>query len=195
MTAALRRDAAPVAAPAPEPLVSVEGLTVRFKGGDGSIAAVNGVDFTLERGKVLTILGESGSGKSVTLKAMMRLHPARKTTYGGRIMIGGRNILALSERELVQVRGSVVSMIFQEPMLAFDPVYTIGHQIAETVVRHEGVSRRDADKRALDLLEMVQIPSAARRLKAYPHEMSGGMRQRAMIALALSCRPDLLLAD
>ena len=110
-------------------------------------------------------------------------------------MIGGRNILALSERELVQVRGSVVSMIFQEPMLAFDPVYTIGHQIAETVVRHEGVSRRDADKRALDLLEMVQIPSAARRLKAYPHEMSGGMRQRAMIALALSCRPDLLLAD
>ena len=177
------------------PMIRLHDLQVEFRVPGKRVQAVNGVNLEVGPGEVVALIGESGSGKSVTLKAMMRLHPPRRTRYGGGIRIGGRDILSLSERELGQVRGSVVSMIFQEPMLAFDPVYTIGRQIAETVVRHEGVSYRDAEKRALELLELVQIPSAARRLKAYPHEMSGGMRQRAMIALALSCRPDLLLAD
>src|SRR5690606_12223556 len=146
-------------------------------------------------GRVLGILGESGSGKSVTLRALIGLLPPDRTRVGGRILVAGHEITAMSERELSEIRGTKVAMIFQEPMIALDPVFTIGEQIAETIVRHERVSYGEANRRALELLEMVQIPSAARRLKAYPHEMSGGMRQRAMIALALSCRPSVLLAD
>ena len=154
---------------------------------------LNGVSFSLEAGEVLCILGESGSGKTVTVRSLMRLLPP-SARVGGRIRLAGRHPGA-QPRQLPTIRGALVSMIFQEPMTAFDPVFTIGHQIAETVRVHEGISRADARKRALNLLEMVQIPSAGQRLKAYPHEMSGGMRQRAMIALALSCRPKLLLAD
>ena len=178
-----------------DPLVSVEDLKVRFISHETTISAVNGVNFTLAPGEVLCILGESGSGKSVTLRALMRLLPPRRSQLSGRILIGGLDVMGLSRAELTDLRGSKVAMIFQEPMTAFDPVFTIGNQIMETVIQHDGLSRSDARKRALELLEMVQISSPARRLDNYPHEMSGGMRQRAMIALALSCRPSLLLAD
>jgi peptide/nickel transport system ATP-binding protein len=176
------------------PLVEVSDLTVTFQG-NPPVHAVNGVSFTLAQGEVLGILGESGSGKSVTLKTLLRLLPERKTRIGGRVAVDGQDVLALEGRALADHRGGVVSMIFQDPGLALDPVYTIGRQIAETVIRHEGVSRSDAMARALQMLDLVRIPSAKRRLGNYPHEMSGGMRQRAMIALALACKPKLLLAD
>jgi peptide/nickel transport system ATP-binding protein len=180
---------------AAEPLVRCEALTVRFVGREGTVHAVNGVDFTLDAGEVLCILGESGAGKSVALRAVMRLLPAHVTEISGTITIAGKDVMGLDRRALGDLRGAEVAMVFQEPMTAFDPVFTIGTQIIETVKRHDGLSQRQARQRALELLEMVQIPSPARRLDSYPHEMSGGMRQRAMIALALSCRPRLLLAD
>ncbi len=176
------------------PLVAMENVTVRFRGAQ-TVHAVNGVTLTLEPGKVLGILGESGSGKSVTLKTLLRLLPESRTEIGGSVMVDGRNVLALGPQELADYRGRVTSMIFQDPMLALDPVYTVGEQIAEAITRHEKINRRAAMQRALELLQLVRIPSPERRLKAYPHEMSGGMRQRAMIALALAARPKLLLAD
>jgi peptide/nickel transport system ATP-binding protein len=179
---------------AQKPLVQVEHLKVRFVSRDMDISVVNDVSFNLGRGEALCLLGESGSGKTVTLRSLMRLFP-RTARIGGRIQIDGIDVLSLQERRLPQVRGSLVSMIFQEPMTALDPVFTVGEQIAETIVYHEDVSRADAMKRALELMELVQVPSAKRRLSAYPHELSGGLRQRAMIALALACRPKLLLAD
>ncbi|MGX1789105.1 ABC transporter ATP-binding protein [Bosea sp. NPDC055332] len=176
------------------PLVAMENVTVRFKGAQ-TVHAVNGVSLTLEPGKVLGILGESGSGKSVTLKTLLRLLPDSRTEIGGKVMVDGKDVLALSPQELSDYRGAVTSMIFQDPALALDPVYTVGEQIAEAIMRHERLSAKQAMARALELLELVRIPSPERRLKAYPHEMSGGMRQRAMIALALAARPKLLLAD
>ncbi len=176
------------------PLVDIRELAIRFHG-NRIVHALNGIDLTLGSGEVLTILGESGSGKSVTLKALMRLLPQARCDISGTIMVGGHDVLQLSARELADFRGRTVSMIFQEPMLALDPVFTIGEQIAESIVRHEGVSASEARRRALDMLVRVRIPSPERRLKAYPHEMSGGMRQRAMIALALALKPKLLLAD
>ena len=182
-------------AEAAPPVVSVEDLHVRFVTPEATVHAVTGVSFALEAGRVLGILGESGSGKSVTLRALLGLLQPHRSRVEGRVKVAGHEITCLGEAELREVRGTKIAMIFQEPMVALDPVFTIGEQIAETIVRHEGVSWADAYRRALELLEMVQIPSAARRLKSYPHEMSGGMRQRAMIALALSCRPTVLLAD
>lgn len=176
------------------PLVQVEDLSVRFVSRDLDISVVNGVSFSLEAGQALCILGESGSGKSVTLRALMRLLPPT-AQLGGRISIGGVDVQALAPSDLRQIRGGLVSMIFQEPMTALDPVFTIGTQIAESVVFHEGVSFSKGRQRALELLELVQIPSAKRRIEAYPHELSGGLRQRAMIAMALACRPKVLLAD
>ncbi|MCE8037592.1 ABC transporter ATP-binding protein [Halomonas sp. MCCC 1A11062] len=184
----------PMAAPA-EPLVEIRDLHVHFGTPRRQVQAVNGVDLTLARGEVLTILGESGSGKSVTLRSLMRLLPERKTRLTGSVHVDGQDVLAMSRRELSRFRGRTAAMIFQEPMLAFDPVFSVGDQIAETVCRHEGVSRREGLARALELFDRVRIPSAKRRLANYPHELSGGMSQRAMIALALSCRPKLLLAD
>ncbi len=176
------------------PLVEMENVTVRF-GGDRTVHAVNGVSFTLAPGETLSILGESGSGKSVTLKTLLRLLPRNRTTVRGKVRVNGTDVLSLDDRALADHRGGVVSMIFQDPMLALDPVYTIGDQIAEAVIRHENCDRRTGLARALDMLTRVRIPSPERRMNAYPHEMSGGMRQRAMIALALACRPKLLLAD
>ena len=176
------------------PAVEVTDLTVRFRLRDRTVHAVNGISFRLARGEVLGILGESGSGKSVTLRALMRLLPAN-CEIGGQIFVGGEDVNGASAEHLEDLRGDRIAMIFQEPITALDPVFTIGEQIAETVVRHERVSRREGRRRALDLLERVQIPSARRRLDSYPHEMSGGMRQRAMIALALCCKPSVLLAD
>jgi peptide/nickel transport system ATP-binding protein len=181
--------------PPESPLVEVDDLTVRFVTREATVHAVNGVSFSVRPGEVLCILGESGSGKSVTLRAILRLLPPRRTRIEGAIRIDGQNVLALDKRRLRELRGGLVSMIFQEPMTALDPVYTIGAQIAETVLRHKGGSRAAARTRALELLDLVKIPSAERRLDNYPHELSGGLRQRAMIAMALSCGPRLLLAD
>jgi len=175
-------------------LVDVRDLSVRFAG-ERTVHAVNNLSFSVGEGEVLGLLGESGSGKSVTLRALMRLLPKKRTEISGSIRVLGRDVLALDDEELSAFRGQDVSMIFQEPALALDPVYTIGRQIAETVMRHEGRSQSEARARALEMLEVVRSPSAKRRLDAYPHEMSGGMRQRAMIALALACRPKILLAD
>jgi len=176
-------------------LLQVRDLHVTFKTPDRTVHAVNGVSFDLKRGETLGILGESGSGKSVTLRSILRLHPEHRTRWSGRIRMEGDEVLEMGARALSDLRGRRVAMIFQEPATAFDPVFTVGQQIAETIRRHAGKSETDAWKRAKELLEMVRIPSPAQRLKAYPHEMSGGMRQRAMIALALSCNPSLLLAD
>ena len=176
-------------------LVRVRDLVVRFVSRDATVHAVNGVSFDLAPRETLCILGESGSGKSVTLRSLMRLNPPGRTRIQGTVVVGGHDMIATPERRLADIRGSVVSMIPQDPMTALDPVFTVGVQIRETILRHERISRADADRRALDLLELVQIPSAKRRLSAYPHELSGGLRQRAMIAIALACRPKLLLAD
>jgi len=175
-------------------LVEFERLNVRFTG-ERTVYAVNDLSLTLGDGEVLGLLGESGSGKSVTLRALMRLLPRKRAEITGQMKVMGRDVLAFDENELSAFRGQTVSMIFQEPALALDPVYPIGAQIAETVMRHEGKSRSEATARALEMLEVVRIPSARRRLDSYPHEMSGGMRQRAMIALALACKPKILLAD
>jgi peptide/nickel transport system ATP-binding protein len=178
-----------------DPLAEVNDLRVRFVTREATVHAVNGVSFRVQPGEVLCILGESGSGKTVTLRALMRLLPPRRTRIEGIVRVEGHDILAMRSRALRDLRGGLVSMVFQEPMTALDPVYTIGQQIGETVRRHTGCDRRAARARALELLELVRIPSADRRLGAYPHELSGGLRQRAMIAMALSCKPRLLLAD
>jgi len=178
-----------------EALVAVRGLSVRFETKTETVYAVNEVDLDLAAGEVLCILGESGSGKSVLLRELMRLNPLGITRSSGRIRVAGKDMMSLEQHELEDIRGKTVAMIFQDAMIAFDPIYTIGRQIVEAVVRHEGVSRAEAKTRTLELLDLVQIPSAKQRFAAYPHELSGGLRQRAMIAMALSCRPRLLLAD
>ena len=178
----------------PELALDARGLTVDFRTGRKTLRAVAGVDIHLRRGEVLALLGESGSGKSVTLRALMRLLPA-SAKIGGEIEIDGRDVLKMSRAELNRFRGGVVSMVFQDPGLAFDPVYRVGEQIIEVIRRHGGATREAAAAKALDLFERVRIPSPELRLRAYPHEMSGGMRQRAMIALALASEPSLLFAD
>ena len=177
------------------PFVDIRGLTVTFTAGRKPVRAVDGVDLQVQRGEVVALIGESGSGKSVTLRSLLRLHTPRHTKMGGQMRVGEHDVLALSPGALADYRGRVASMIFQEPLLALDPVYTVGAQIVESIRRHENVSAAQAQQRALELFERVRIPSPERRLQAYPHEMSGGMRQRAMIALALACQPQLLLAD
>jgi len=178
-----------------EPMVRLRDLSVSFDSGRKPVQAVSGVSLEVQRGEVVALIGESGSGKSVTLRTLLRLHPERRTRMGGMVQVDGRDVLAMSQRELAGFRGKVASMIFQEPLLALDPVYPVGAQIAESIRRHEPVTQAEAWRRALALFERVRIPSPERRLQAYPHEMSGGMRQRAMIALALACNPQLLLAD
>src|SRR6201982_254033 len=175
-------------------LVEISGLNIRFTG-ERTVHAVNDLSFSLGDGEVLGLLGESGSGKSVTLRARMRLLPKKRTQISGTVKVLGRDVLAMNDEELSAFRGQTVSMIFQEPALALDPVYTIGRQIAETVMRHEGKSEKEGMARALEMLEVVRIPSAKRRLEAYPHEMSGGERRRAMIAGALAYKPKILPAD
>jgi peptide/nickel transport system ATP-binding protein len=176
-------------------LLSVRDLSVAFETRDGVVRAVNDVSFSLDAGKVLAILGESGSGKSVTLRAILGLHPAVRTRVSGEVLLKGRDVNRLDEAARERLRGGVVSMVFQEPMTALDPVYTVGEQIVETLVQHRALDHRGASRRARELLDLVQVPSPARCLASYPHEISGGMRQRAMIAIALACEPELLLAD
>ncbi|MEI7431446.1 MAG: ATP-binding cassette domain-containing protein, partial [Betaproteobacteria bacterium] len=174
------------------PLVSIQDLSVQFCG-SRKASALNQVNLELGAGEVLGLLGESGSGKSVTLRTLLRLNPERTTRVQGKILVDGQDVLALKGQALNLYRGGTASMVFQEPGLAFDPVYTIGQQITEAIRAHEAVDETTARQQALRMLERVQIPQARQRLDAYPHELSGGMRQRAMIALALSCKPKLLL--
>jgi peptide/nickel transport system ATP-binding protein len=177
------------------PFVDIRDLTVTFTGGKTPVKAVNGVTLAVKRGEVVALIGESGSGKSVTLRSILRLHNPARSKLEGQILIGGQDVVQLSSSALSSFRGKVASMIFQEPLLALDPVYTVGAQITEAILRHENISQSEARARALSLFERVRIPSPERRLDAYPHEMSGGMRQRAMISLALASEPQLLLAD
>ncbi|MDH0900630.1 ABC transporter ATP-binding protein [Comamonas aquatica] len=177
-------------------LVQIEDLNIQFTGGKKPVQAVSGVSLSVRPGEAVALIGESGSGKSVTLRTLLRLHPERKTSMQGKVQVAGHDVLALRERELPGFRGKTCAMIFQDPLLALDPVYPVGAQIVEAIRRHEPqTSKAEAEARALQLFERVSIPSPAQRLKAYPHEMSGGMRQRAMIALALACNPQVLLAD
>jgi peptide/nickel transport system ATP-binding protein len=178
-----------------EPILEIENLDVTFTGGAKPMRAVAGVSLSLRRGETIALLGESGSGKSVTLRSILRLHPERRTRISGRIKVADTDVMSLSGEALNRLRGKAVSMIFQEPALALDPVYTVGAQIVEAVRKHDNLTNLAARKRALELFERVRIPSPERRLDAYPHELSGGMRQRAMIALALACQPQVLLAD
>lgn len=175
-------------------MIDIRDLSVTFNRGRRPVKAVNGVSLSVNPGEVVALLGESGSGKSVTMRSLLRLHP-KGTVIEGSMTVAGRNITALSSRDLSNMRGATVSMVFQEPRLALDPVYTLGQQIEETIMRHEKVPRAEAAARALALFEKVRIPSPERRLQNYPHEMSGGMLQRAMIAMALACNPKVLLAD
>jgi peptide/nickel transport system ATP-binding protein len=177
-------------------LLSVEDLRTYFFTQDGVTRAVDGVGFTLAEGETLGIVGESGCGKSVTALSILRLLPPRLgRTVSGAVRFEGRDLLALSEAEMRQVRGDRIAMIFQEPMTSLNPVLTIGDQIAEAVMIHRGSGRSEARERAAEMLRLVRIPDAERRLDDYPHQFSGGMRQRAMIAMALSCNPRLLIAD
>lgn len=175
--------------------LDIQDLNVTFTGGRKPVRAVSGVNLRVKRGEVVALIGESGSGKSVTLRSILRLHHPNRSKIEGKILVNGRDVVSMSNGELSAFRGKETSMIFQEPLLALDPVYTVGEQIIEAIRRHENVSKEDARKRALSLFERVRIPSPERRLDAYPHEMSGGMRQRAMISLALASEPRLLLAD
>jgi len=178
-----------------ETLLEVKGLKVRFGTEDGLVKAVDGVDFELERGKVLGIVGESGSGKSVTAMTLLGLTRDQNAAFEGEVLYKGQNILTMPESRLRDIRGNEIAMIFQDPMTSLNPVYRIGYQIVEAIVAHESVSKAVAKRRAVDLLKQVGISSAEERVDSYPHELSGGMRQRAMIALALSCNPDVVIAD
>ena len=180
--------------PLSSPFVSVKDLSVEFHGSRHA-RALSQVSFDLKAGEVLGLLGESGSGKSVTLRTLLKLHSPKTTRVSGQIHVDGIDVMALQGRPLEVYRGGVAAMVFQEAGLAFDPVYTIGQQITEVVRAHEAISETAAKGQVLQMLERVQIPQAKRRFDAYPHELSGGMRQRAMIALALACKPKLLLAD
>jgi oligopeptide/dipeptide ABC transporter ATP-binding protein len=176
-------------------LLSVRNLRITFAADRGEAAVVDGVSFSVEAGQTLGLVGESGCGKTVTALSILRLLPPAGRIAGGEIEFQGKNLLALAERDMRRVRGKEIAMIFQEPMSSLNPVFTIGNQIAEAVRTHEGAGRQEARRKAIELLDLVEIPDAERRVDEYPHQLSGGMRQRVMIAMALSCRPRLLIAD
>ena len=178
-----------------ERLIEVDGLKVQFATEDGIVKAVDGVDFQLQRGQVLGIVGESGSGKSVTAMTLLGLTKDKNTRFEGEVLYKGRNVLQMNEDELQDVRGNEMSMIFQDPMTSLNPVYTVGAQIVEAIQIHERAQKAQARRRAIDLLRQVGIPNADSRADNYPHEFSGGMRQRSMIAMALACNPDVLIAE
>ncbi|WP_338881210.1 ABC transporter ATP-binding protein [Achromobacter veterisilvae] len=179
----------------PQPVLRVHDLTTCFDGDDTTVVAVDGLSFDLLPGETLGLVGESGCGKSVTSLSIMRLLRAPGRVAGGRIEFDGRDLLALPEKAMRKIRGNRISMIFQEPMTSLNPVFTIGRQISESLMLHQGLSRRDALAQAEKLLDLVQISDPARRVREYPYQLSGGMRQRAMIAMALACQPKVLIAD
>ena len=177
-------------------LLQIEDLQTHFLTEAGVVRAVDGVNLTVHKGETLGIVGESGCGKSVTALSVLRLIPDPPgKIVGGRIMLSGRDLLKLREDDMRRVRGAQISMIFQEPMTSLNPVFTVGDQIAEGIKLHQGLSKRESWNKAIEMVRLVRIPDAERRVKEYPHQMSGGMRQRIMIAMALSCNPHLLIAD
>ena len=178
------------------PVLEVSGLTTVFHTRTGLVRAVQDVSFSVEAGETLAIVGESGCGKTMTALSLMRLVPMPPGEItAGTVKVAGTDLLALDEASMRKMRGSEIAMIFQEPMTALNPLFTIGRQIAEMVSLHENVSRRAANTRAVEMLQQVRIPAPERRAKEYPHQLSGGMRQRAMIAMALACKPKVLIAD
>ncbi len=179
----------------PDILLDVRDLHVSFRTEDGIVRAVDGVSFQLRRGEVLGIVGESGSGKSVTMMTVMRLIRDPNAIFEGQVIYKGRDLMTLGDDEMRQVRGREISMIFQDPMTSLNPVYKVGWQISEQIRAHENVGKKAALNRSVELLRAVGIPNAEGRVNDYPHQFSGGMRQRVMIAMALSCNPDLLIAD
>jgi len=178
-----------------QPLLQMEDLHISFFTPAGEVKAVNGVSYTLNEGEILGIVGESGSGKSVSVSALMKLLTPPGKIVGGKVSFEGRDISALSKKEINRLRGKDVSMIFQDPMTSLNPVYTIGNQLNETIKSHYGIKKSEASKRSVAMLKQVGINNPEKRMKQYPHELSGGMRQRVMIAMALSCSPKLLIAD
>jgi peptide/nickel transport system ATP-binding protein len=178
-----------------EPILSVTDLEVRFKSRRGTIHAVNGISFDLQAGETLGIVGESGCGKSVTSLAMLGILPRQAFPTQGSVMFGGRDLLRLKDQEMREVRGKDIAMIFQDPMTSLNPILTIGRQLTESLRRHLNMDKETARKEAVSLLDRVGISDAADRLRSYPHQFSGGMRQRVMIAMAISCRPKILIAD
>ena len=178
------------------PVLDVRGLKTVFKTRGGEIHAVNSVSFHLRPGELLGVVGESGSGKSVTMMSLIGLLPSPPAEVrGGEVLLGGRDLLKLAPRDLQAVRGAKVGFVFQDPMTSLNPVFTVGNQIMEPLMKHMGMTKAQATDRAAELLDLVGIPDARKRLKSYPHQFSGGMRQRVMIALALACDPDVLIAD
>ncbi|MFW5435060.1 ABC transporter ATP-binding protein [Paenibacillus apiarius] len=176
-------------------LIEFRNLRTNFYTSGGVVKAVNDVSFAIKEGETLCVVGESGCGKSVTAMSLMRLVAAPGKIESGQILYKGKNLLDLKEREMREIRGNEIAMIFQEPMTSLNPVFTIGEQLTEPILLHRGVTKKEAKKRAIDLIELVGIPRAAQIFDAYPHELSGGMRQRIMIAMALTCDPKLLIAD
>ncbi|MFZ5642061.1 MAG: ABC transporter ATP-binding protein [Bacillota bacterium] len=178
------------------PLLKVEQLKTHFFLDDGVVPAVDGVSFHLNRGETLAVVGESGSGKSITANSIMRLIPNPPgKIVGGRVLFEGEDLLSKPEKEMRHIRGNLISMIFQEPMTSLNPVFRVGDQISESLILHQGLSRRKALDKAIEMLRLTGIPSPEKRVHDFPHQMSGGMRQRVMIAMALCCRPKLLIAD
>lgn len=177
------------------PLLEVRDLRVSFFTPRGEVRAVDGVSFTINEGETFGLVGESGCGKSVTALSLLRLLDGNGRIVGGDIVFAGRTLLALSEEEMRSLRGDQIAMVFQEPMTSLNPVFTVGYQIGEVLEVHRGMSRKQARAEAIELLRLVEIPEPERRVDAYPHQLSGGMRQRVMIAMALACRPRLLIAD
>ncbi|KJE29034.1 MULTISPECIES: ABC transporter ATP-binding protein [Geobacillus] len=178
-----------------ETLLRVENLVTTFSTTEGKVSAVRGVSFSVRKGETLCIVGESGCGKSITSLSIMRLLPNNGTIESGSIEFAGRDLVKLSKEELRRIRGNEISMIFQEPMTALNPVFTVGYQLREPLMLHQKLSKREAHERSIELLKQVGIPFPEKRMKQYPHELSGGMRQRVMIAMALACHPSLLIAD
>ncbi len=178
-----------------QPLLEVRNLKVSFRTEDGVVKAVSGVSFTLSEGDTLGIVGESGSGKSVTMMSVMRLIFDPNARFEGEVIYKGKDLMTLSRDQMRKIRGSEIAMIFQDPMTSLNPVYRVGWQISEQIREHEQISKRAARGRAIELLGAVGIPHPRERVDDYPHHFSGGMRQRVMIAMALSCSPDLLIAD